>query len=683
MNHADLLFELGTEELPPKSLMTLSKALELSVTMQLKELGLAHTEVTSYATPRRLTVIVECLQLQQSDRQERRRGPSVKAPSNAIDGFARSCNVSPNELIVIDTEKGQYYEFDRSIKGLKALDLMGNLIQKALADLPIAKRMRWGASRDEFVRPVQWFILSLGSDLIDIELFDLPNSHQSRGHRFHSQSSITITSATNYAQQMRAEGHVIVSFEERKTMIRSQILEQAKVLKAMAVIDEHLLDEVTGLVEWPTCLTGRFDRRFLELPAQALISSMKEHQKYFHFVDEQGEILPLFLTVSNINSKNAAQVIAGNERVIRPRLADAAFFFEADKKTSLESHNRALDKVVFQAELGTVMDKTLRMSQLAASIAKDIDADSILAARAATLSKADLNTQMVLEFSDLQGLMGHVYALNDGEDPIVAAALEQHYWPKFAGDRLPESSVASAIAIADRLDTLVGLFGIGQPPTGSKDPYALRRATVGLLRIIIEQGLELDLGSLVIKAYHLHGNLSVPLDKVQPHLLDFIFDRLRAYYEDQKVAIDIYLAVMQNKSNSPLDFDRRVNAVREFLMLDSAPALAASNKRVSNILAKNGMGKKAFDATLLVEPAEINLANALNKVRDENSIEGTHVNYHDALQVMAQLADPLEQFFTDIMVMTEDEGLKNNRLALLAELQVELGRVADISLLAR
>ena len=531
MSHADFLFELGTEELPPKSLITLSKALESSITKQLKDLGLAHGTVTPYATPRRLTVIIEALEVQQAERQESRRGPSVKAPEKAVLGFARSCNVALTDLTIVETDKGQYYEFDRQIKGSKTLELLAAVIHQALADLPIAKRMRWGSSRNEFVRPVQWFILSLGNELVNTQLFDLTNGHSSRGHRFHSQGAITITSAANYSQQMRTEGHVIVSFEERKTMIRSQILEQAKVLKAMAVIDENLLDEVAGLVEWPTCLTGRFDRRFLELPAQALISSMKEHQKYFHFVDEQGEILPLFLTVSNINSKNAAQVIAGNERVIRPRLADAAFFFETDKKTSLESHNRALDKVVFQAELGTVMDKTIRMSQLAASIAIDIDADYLLAARAATLSKADLNTNMVLEFSDLQGLMGHVYALNDGEDPVVAAALEQHYWPKFAGDRLPESSVASAIAIADRVDTLVGLFGIGQPPTGSKDPYALRRATVGLLRIIIEQGLELDLGSLVIKAYHLHGNLSVPVDKVQPQLLDFIFDRLRAYYE--------------------------------------------------------------------------------------------------------------------------------------------------------
>ena len=683
MSHADLLFELGTEELPPKSLMKLSKALELSITTQLKDLGLAHAEVTAYATPRRLTVIVESLQLQQADRQESRRGPSIKAPINAVEGFARSCKVTLDELAIVDTDKGQYYEFDRHIKGLKTLDLLANLVHHALANLPIAKRMRWGASRNEFVRPVQWFILSLGNELVNTQLFNLDNTHLSRGHRFHGQGLITIDSAQSYAQQMRNEGHVIVSFNERKAMIRLQILHHAKALKATAVIDDALLNEVTGLVEWPECLTGRFDEGFLELPAQALISSMKEHQKYFHFVDDEGDILPLFLTVSNINSKNPAHVITGNERVIRPRLADAAFFFKTDKKVTLESRNSALGKVVFQAELGTVLDKTLRVAQLAASIASEIGADSALASRAGTLSKADLNTNMVLEFSDLQGLMGHVYALNDGEDVTVAATLEQHYWPKFAGDRLPESGVANAVAIADRLDTLVGLFGIGQPPTGSKDPYALRRATVGLLRIIIEQGLDLDLGTLVAKAYGLHKNLSVPIDKLQPQLLEFVFDRLRAYYEDQNVAIDIYLAVMENKSNSPLDFDRRVKAVSDFLSLEVAPALAASNKRVSNILTKNGKGERGFDAALLIDTAEITLASALVKVKQRNLEVVSHGHYHDALQALAQLADPLDQFFSDIMVMSDDEVLKNNRLALLSELQVELGRVADISLLAR
>ena len=434
--------------------------------------------------------------------------------------------------------------------------------------------------------------------------------------------------------------------------------------------------------KWPVCLTGRFDEAFLEVPAQALISSMKEHQKYFHFVDDKGDILPLFLTVSNIISKDPSRVIAGNERVIRPRLADAVFFFETDKKTTLESRNSALGKVVFQAKLGTVLDKTLRVAELSTGIAGLIGADSALTARAATLSKADLNTDMVLEFSDLQGLMGHVYALNDGEDTDVAAALEQHYWPKFSGDHLPESSIASAVAIADRLDTLVGLFGIGQPPTGSKDPYALRRATVGLLRIIIEQGLDLELATLLGTSYGLHKDLAIPLEEVQPQLLSFVFDRLRAYYEDQHVAIDIYLAVMENKSNSLLDFDRRVQAVSEFLKLDAAPALSASNKRVSNILNKNGNGNASFDPALLSESAEIIMADSLETVKRTNLTVISQGNYHDALQGLAQLAGPLDQFFSDIMVMTDDESLKNNRLALLSELQIELGRVADISLLA-
>lgn len=682
MSHADFLFELGTEELPPKSLITLSKALESSITKQLKDLGLAHGTVTPYATPRRLTVIIDALQVQQAERQESRRGPSVKAPEKAVLGFARSCNVALTDLTIVETDKGQYYEFDRQVKGAKTLELLAAVIDKALADLPIAKRMRWGSSRNEFVRPVQWFILSLGNELVNTQLFDLTNGHSSRGHRFHSQGAIIINSASTYAEQLRTQGHVIVSFNERKAMIRSQILEQAQQFNATAVIDEKLLDEVTGLVEWPVCLTGRFDKTFLEVPAQALISSMKEHQKYFHFVDSKGDILPLFLTVSNIISNDATKVIAGNERVIRPRLADAVFFFETDKKSTLASRNKALGKVVFQAKLGTVLDKTQRVAQLSSAISNLIGADSALAARAATLSKADLSTDMVLEFSDLQGLMGHVYALNDGENAVVAAALEQHYWPKFAGDRLPESSIASAVAIADRLDTLVGLFGIGQPPTGSKDPYALRRATVGLLRIIIEQDLELNLSTLLDSSYALHKDLAIPLEKVRPQLLSFIFDRLRAYYEDQNVAIDIYLAVMQNKSNSPLDFDRRVQAVSEFVKLDTAPALSASNKRVGNILGKNGRGSNAFNRSLLKESAEIVLADSLENVKQNNLAVIAQGNYHSALQGLAQLANPLDQFFSEIMVMSDDDSLKNNRLALLAELEIELGRVADISLLA-
>ncbi|MBT4444242.1 MAG: glycine--tRNA ligase subunit beta [Oceanospirillaceae bacterium] len=682
MSHADFLFELGTEELPPKSLTALSNALESSIISQLKVLGLNHTEVTSYATPRRLALTINQLASQQADRSESRRGPSVKAPEKAVEGFARSCKVSLQELAVVDTDKGQYYEFERNIKGAKTLDLLADVINKALAALPVAKRMRWGSSRNEFVRPVQWFILSLGNELIDTQLFGLTNGHQTRGHRFHSSGEFAIQSAATYAQQLRTEGHVVACFYERKAMIREQISEQASKLNATAVIDEKLLDEVTGLVEWPVCLTGRFDEAFLQVPAQALISSMKEHQKYFHFVDQDGAILPLFLTVSNIVSKDPAKIIEGNERVIRPRLADAMFFFDTDKKFTLESRNQALGKVVFQAQLGTVLDKTQRVAQLAGHIATSIGADVDLAQRAASLCKADLNTEMVLEFSDLQGLMGHVYALNDGEDHTVAAALEQHYWPKFAGDRLPQTDVASAVAIADRLDTLVGLFGIGQPPTGSKDPYALRRATVGLLRIIIENGYALDLATLVQTAYALHADLSTDEVDVEQQLLSFVFDRLRAYYDDQNVSVDIYLAVMANKSNSPLDFDHRVQAVNSFLKLESAQALAANNKRVSNILAKNGRGSAQLDPALLTQQAEIDLAQRLTAVQAANALVIAQGNYADALEQLAQLAEPLEAFFSDIMVMTDDETIKNNRLRLLSALQVELSRVADISLLA-
>ncbi|HAG71146.1 MAG TPA: glycine--tRNA ligase subunit beta [Gammaproteobacteria bacterium] len=650
MKHADFLFELGTEELPPKSLMGLSKALEFSVLSQLKGLGLGHGEVTSYATPRRLSIIIQALQVQQEGRQENRRGPSLKAPEKAAHGFARSCQVAFSELVIVDTDKGQYYEFDRQVRGLETLDLLAKVINQALAELPIAKRMRWGSARNEFVRPVQWFILSLGNQLVDTRLFNLTNGHTSRGHRFHSRGNISINSATSYAQQLRTEGHVIVCFEERKDMIRAQILAQAQQLDATAVVDEKLLDEVTGLVEWPTCLTGQFDDAFLQLPTQALISSMKEHQKYFHFVDDKGSILPLFLTVSNIVSRDAQRVIAGNERVIRPRLADAAFFFATDKKASLESRNLALGKVVFQAQLGSLLDKTQRVAQLAGKIAHLIGADADLASRAGSLCKADLSTDMVLEFSDLQGLMGKVYALNDGEHVTVAEALEEHYWPKFAGDRLPESDVACALSIADRLDTLVGLFGIGQPPTGSKDPYALRRATFGLLRIIIERNLKLDLSLLVKASYALHKDLSQPLKMVEPQLLDFMFERLRAYYEDQKVGVDVYLAVRAHKSNSLLDFHQRLQAVNSFLKLNLVAALVESNKRVVNILSKNGKGGVTFTRALVCDAAEIALADTLVKVKQSNLAVMHDGNYHEALQALAQVAEPLDQFFVEVMV---------------------------------
>lgn len=683
MSHADFLFELGTEELPPKSLQTLQNALKTNIVKRLEQLNLNHGAVTAYASPRRLTVIIDQLQLQQADRKESRRGPSLSAPEQAAQGFARSCGVTLADLAVIETNKGQYYNFVKHVRGAATESLLPALLEQALADLPIAKRMRWGSSRAEFVRPVQWFILMLGESLIDCSLFSLSNGNQTRGHRFHCDASITIIGPKTYAQQLRDEGKVIVDIEERKQIIRTQVAEQAAKVGAQAVVSDSLLNEVAALVEWPVSLCGKFDDAFLEVPAQALVSSMAEHQKYFHLVNDKGEIQPYFITVSNLISKDPQAVIEGNERVIRPRLADAAFFFETDKKTTLESRNPALEKVVFQADLGSLADKTKRIAALAGTIAIQIGANAEQATRAGLLAKADLNTEMVLEFSDLQGLMGHVYALNDGEDKITAAAIEQHYWPKFSGDQLPQSPEASALAIADRLDTLVGLFGINQPPTGSKDPYALRRATVGLLRIMIEQELALDLPALIDHAYSLHINLKLDQDSTRKQLHTFIIERLRAYYEDQNIKAEVYLAVNSKKPTSPLDFDRRVKAVNHFLSLPSAASLAEANKRVSNILSKNGKGSEHVNPALLTEVDEKALHLAVSEVSQANIVSSAQGDYQSTLSALANLAEPLEAFFASTMVMVDDEAVKSNRLSLLSSIQSELGRVADIALLAQ
>ena len=683
MSHADFLFELGTEELPPKSLQTLQNALKNNIVKQLAQLNLSHGEVTAYASPRRLTVIIDQLQLQQADRKESRRGPALSAPEQAAQGFARSCGVGLADLAVIETDKGQYYNFEKHVSGAATESLLPALLEQALADLPIAKRMRWGSSRAEFVRPVQWFILMLGESLIDCSLFSLSNGNQTRGHRFHCDASITIKSPKTYAQQLRDEGKVIVDIEERKQIIRTQVAEQAAKVGAQAVVSDNLLNEVAALVEWPVSLCGKFDDAFLEVPAQALVSSMAEHQKYFHLVDDKGEIQPYFITVSNLISKDPQAVIDGNERVIRPRLADAAFFFETDKKSTLESRNPALEKVVFQADLGSLADKTKRIAALAGTIASQIGANAEQAKRAGLLAKADLNTEMVLEFGDLQGLMGHVYALNDGEDKITAAAIEQHYWPKFSGDQLPQSPEASALAIADRLDTLVGLFGINQPPTGSKDPYALRRATVGLLRIMIEQELDLDLPALIDHAYSLHSDLKQDQDSTRKQLHTFIIERLRAYYEDQSIKAEVYLAVNSKKPTSPLDFDRRVKAVNHFLSLPSAVSLAEANKRVSNILSKNGKGGENVDPALLTEVDEKALHLAVSEVSQANIASISQGDYQSTLSALADLAEPLEAFFASTMVMVDDVAVQSNRLALLSSIQSELGRVADIALLAQ
>ena len=681
MVSADFLFELGTEELPPKSLAALIRSLKTSLIQQLQDAALSHGKVCVYASPRRLAVTIEKIQLKQEDKEEMKRGPATSAPVNAAQGFARSCGVDLANLAIIDTDKGQYYQFQQQVSGAQTSTLLAAMVEQALGQLPISKRMRWGASRSEFVRPVQWFILMLGEELLDCSLFGLPNTAQTKGHRFHCKTPITIQSPATYAQQLRDEGHVIADMEDRKSLIKKQILDQARKINATAVISPALLDEVNGLVEWPVSLVGKFDDDFLAIPEQALISSMAEHQKYFHLTDSAGKVLPYFITVSNLISKQPEAVVTGNERVIRPRLADAAFFFEADMKTRLDSRLSALQSIVFQAQLGTLADKSQRIANLAEIIADSIGADAQLAKRAGELCKADLSTDMVLEFGDLQGIMGHAYALNDDEDVRVASTIEQHYWPKFAGDNLPTSLVASAVALADRLDTLVGLFGINQPPTGSKDPYALRRAAVGLLRIIIEQQLNLDLAILIDKAYNLHKHLKQGKAETSKQLYDFIIDRLKAYYDDQGISTEVYLSVHAKKLNSPLDFDKRMLAVSHFITLPSAAVLSEANKRVSNILAKNSPISHTINPDLLHEASEKLLFDSLNTVSAANKLALNNDDYQAVLVSLTQLAKPLEAFFANTMVIADDKALRENRLALLASIQAELGHVADISLL--
>jgi glycyl-tRNA synthetase beta chain len=584
-----LLIELGTEELPPKALKSLGLAFRDGIVAGLEQRDLSHGQVRWFATPRRLAVQIAEVQVRGEDKQIEVLGPPADRAKDAqgnwtpaAAGFARKQGLTPEDLQTIDTPKGVRLGLQKTEPGLDTSDCLNSIIHQAIAGLPIPKRMRWGASRVEFVRPVHWVVAMLGGRSEHGEVLGLPTGNTTRGHRFHASGDITLERPEDYVQAL-ADARVVASFELRQQMIRDQVEVEASALRASAVIDPDLLDEVTALVEWPVALTGSFEERFLAVPAEALISSMKEHQKYFHLVDEQGALMPNFITLCNIESKDPIQVIAGNERVIRPRLSDAAFFFDTDKKTPLAQHAAKLEKVVFQQKLGTVADKTRRVQQLAGALAVKIGAPKEHAERAARLSKADLVTEMVQEFSDMQGIAGSYYALHDGEAPDVAAAIAQQYWPKFAGDRLPESLTACALGLADRLDTLVGIFGIGQPPTGSKDPFALRRASLAVLRILVEKELDLDLRESLDTAVAQYPP-GVIADGTTGQVLDYMLERFRAWYEEADIPVEVFRAVATRGLSRPLDIQQRVLAVHAFSQLPEAAALAAANKRVANIL---------------------------------------------------------------------------------------------------
>lgn len=683
MSAQDFLVELGTEELPPKALNTLADAFLAGIEKGLQGAGLNYTGKQVFAAPRRLAVLISALDTQQPDRSINLDGPPRQAafdaegkPTQAALGFAKKCGVDLSEI----DQSGPKLRFSQSIKGKPTASLLPTIVEDALNDLPIPKRMRWGARKEEFVRPTQWLVMLLGDAVVDCTILAQRAGRESRGHRFHHPESVRIGTPAEYREALR-KAYVLADFNERRELIAKRTAELAMQQEGTAIVPADLLDEVTALVEWPVPLVCSFEERFLEVPQEALIITMQDNQKYFCLLDAEGKLLPRFITVANVESSDPKQIVQGNEKVVRPRLTDAEFFFKQDKKQSLESFNQRLENVVFQAQLGSVHDKAVRVSKLAAFIAPRIGGDTERATRAGLLSKCDLATEMVGEFPEMQGIAGYYYALNDGEPEDVALALNEQYMPRGAGADLPSTLTGAAVAIADKLDTLVGIFGIGMLPTGSKDPYALRRAALGVLRILIEKQLDLDLNQAV--AFSVSGfGTQVKSAGLADQVLEFIFDRLRARYEDEGIDVATYLSVRALKPGSALDFDQRVQAVQAFRKLPEAAALASVNKRVSNLLSK---AEGAIAAT--VEPKyfdnanEFSLYSAIQQADHAVGPMAAERRYSDSLARLAALREPVDAFFEAVMVNADDPKVRANRYALLARLRGLFLGVADISLL--
>ena len=686
----DCLVELGTEELPPKNLKSLSDDFAKLVSEALSDAGLLAKSVEVFATPRRLALLMRDMPTQQADQVVEKRGPALQAafdkegnPSKAAQGFARGCGVEVSDLLQRETDKGAWLYFEKNEPGKSLAQILPDVVATAISKLPIAKRMRWGDRTVEFVRPVKWLVMMIGSVIVEGEVLGVCSGNQSQGHRFHAPGKITLPEACDYEPLLASKGKVIASFDQRKTMISEQIEQSASSLGGVAHVEEALLNEVTGLVEFPVAVCGEFDKEFLAIPSEALVMTMQDNQKYFALFDQQGELLPNFITISNIQSKQPEMVAKGNERVIRPRFADARFFFEQDQKHPLSKRIEQLDKVVFQNKLGSIGDKSRRIASLAVLIARQIGADEAQVERAAQLCKCDLMTEMVGEFPKLQGLMGRYYAEFDQEPKPVSDAIEQHYWPKFAGDELPDNAVAQCVALADRLDSLVGIFGIGQKPSGVKDPFALRRAALSVVRILIEKDLPLDLMQLCNNAYEGLADKfeagSVAND-VSAEVSDYIFDRLRAYYQEQGIGFDIVDAVICSRPAILRDCDRRVQAVNQFQRHDAAVALAAANKRISNILKKQKFDNDlVIDESLFEFEVEKELFRQLVGLQDEVEILFAKGEYLQGLNQLASLRPGVDQFFDDVMVMVDDQAIKNNRLALLSRLLNCFRQVADFS----
>lgn len=688
VDNADLLFELGTEELPPTALKQLSKAFTDEFVNGLQAANLSHGEVTAYAAPRRLGILVRDCALQQPDQAIEKRGPAVKAafdaegkPTRAAEGFASSCGVSVEQLNTLETDKGQWLVYQFEQQGKPAVELLPQISQQALDRLPIPKRMRWGSSEAQFVRPVHWLCFLLGDQVVPCRIYDTDSADLTYGHRFHHPQAIRITSAADYARQLQQQGHVIAHFGQRREQVLTLVNEAAASASGKVEIDEDLLDEVTALVEWPVAVTGQFDAEYLEVPHEALILTMKKNQKYFPVFDQQHKLKNAFITIANIDSSNPETIRKGNERVVRPRLADAKFFWEQDAKLTLEARLDNLRDVVFQKQLGSIYDKSRRVASLAAHIAGLIGGNPDLAERAGLLSRCDLVTEMVFEFADMQGVMGRYQALRDGEPKDIAQAMEEIYLPRFAGDRLPHSLTGIAVALADRLDTLTGIFGIGLKPSGTKDPFALRRASLGIIRILREHGLELNLHDLIHQSCQLHkDNLTEPL--VASEVNTYIYDRLKGVLVDEGTDLPLVRSVASVNPDNLVDFDRRIAAVTAFSEMAEAEALAAANKRIHNILKKTDEDiPAATDSGLFEQAQETNLMEQVSAKESTLVPLLAEQDYAGALHNLAGLKQPIDDFFDEVMVMTDNQALRQNRLSLLQRVSALFLQVADVSVL--
>ena len=676
MKTHDFLLELGTEELPPKLLLKLSNSLRDNLSQELNKLNISSKTIKAFATPRRLAVSISELQSKQQDQIIEKKGPSTQSPEMAVNGFAKSCGVNVDELEIKELGGKEYFFYTKEEPGQEIRDLLPAIIEKSIKNIPITRAMKWGESDYSFVRPVHWLVVMLDKDIVKANIMGLESGRESKGLRF-SGLNLEFAHAKDYESMMNKEAKILVDFGKRKELIRSQILAVAENNNAEVVIDESLLDEVCALVEYPKAFSGGFDKKFLDVPQEAIISAMKSHQKYFHLIDKKGNLLPLFISVANIESSNIQAIIDGNERVIHPRLADSEFFWNQDKAIKLEDRLSDLESVMFMKSLGSMGQKVKRIEKLSSHISGLVGFDKKMAARAGLLSKSDLLSEMVGEFADLQGVMGGYYAHNDGEPSEVSIAIREHYQPRFSGDDLPSTEEGIVVSLADKIDTLTGIYGIGQGPTGSKDPYALRRTALGMLRILLEGKIELDLKSLIDFSLNLH------LEEVDRgsavDIYTFMMDRLKAYYKDANIDSNIYEAVLAVSPNSPLDFHHRVDALNEFIKSENSKSLIESNKRIANILKDSDEKLEVLNEEILSEDSEKALFNAAESLSKE--LTGGN-NYKEIMKSLIEIKDLIDSFFDNVMVNVEDEKVKSSRLALIRRVRHLFLSVADISYLS-